>query len=68
MKGLTNPNYRHGHSGTKLYWVWAGMIARCHDVSHKSYCDYQGHSERHVMERRFSVASITFTIEQRGME
>lgn len=38
--GKRNPNYRHGACNDKLYNVWAGMIARCENKSHKSFKDY----------------------------
>lgn len=41
-EGIKNPNYRHGASATRIYGVWAGMMARCRDKSHKSYPDYGG--------------------------
>jgi hypothetical protein len=30
----------HGESGTKLYWVWQGMHARCENPKHIAYRSY----------------------------
>jgi hypothetical protein len=30
----------HGMTGTPLYWVWAGMIARCNNTNHFGYNYY----------------------------
>lgn len=37
---------RHGQSETPEYIVWAGMIARCENPSHRSYADYGGRGIR----------------------
>jgi hypothetical protein len=33
-------NTTHGMTGTPLYWVWAGMIARCNNANHFGYSYY----------------------------
>jgi hypothetical protein len=37
---------KHGHcagaSTSKTYWVWAEMVSRCYNMSHKRYKDYGG--------------------------
>ena len=33
---------KHGHYGTKLYWVWDSMLARVNNPKHKYYKDYGG--------------------------
>ncbi len=37
---------KHGYSPagktTKVYWVWADMVGRCHSPTHKRYADYGG--------------------------
>lgn len=37
---------KHGYSPagktTKIYWVWADMVGRCHNPAHKRYADYGG--------------------------
>ncbi len=40
--GERNPKFRHGFSGQPVYVVWAGMMARCRDRSHKSFAAYGG--------------------------
>ena len=36
-------NYeKHGLTGTKIYYLWAGMKARCHVPGHKTYANYGG--------------------------
>lgn len=37
-----NPNYKHGGKGTKLYWVWCSMRARCNRKTDKRYDHYGG--------------------------
>lgn len=34
--------FKHGHSDTKLYWVWAAMIQRCTNPKNEHYADYGG--------------------------
>ena len=38
--GQKNPNYRHGGSESKLYWIWASMIQRCSNSNNKNYANY----------------------------
>src|SRR5690348_6431533 len=33
---------KHGGKGTRLYWVWQGMLARCTRESHRDWPDYGG--------------------------
>lgn len=35
-----NPNFRHGGSESKLYWVWSSMIQRCSNPKNKGYFNY----------------------------
>ena len=35
-------NIRHGATGTPLYIVWFGMVARCERPASRSYCNYGG--------------------------
>ena len=40
--GEKNPSYKHGDTGSKLYYVWAEMIQRCSNPSHRRYEDWGG--------------------------
>ena len=40
--GEKNPNYRHGGSKTRLYWVWSTMVQRCHNPQNRGYGNYGG--------------------------
>lgn len=40
IKDTHKSNTKHGQTHTKLYYVWHGMINRCDNPKHKSYCDY----------------------------
>lgn len=42
QKGENNPSYKHGDSGSKLYYVWAEMIQRCTNPKHRRYEDWGG--------------------------
>lgn len=33
---------KHGMCGTKIYCVWAGLIARCTNQKHSGWDDYGG--------------------------
>lgn len=35
-------NHKHGMAGSKVYKIWADMVARCRRPSHKKYADYGG--------------------------
>ncbi len=37
-----NPRRTHGHSHTRLYSIWQGMMRRCHDETNAGYGDYGG--------------------------
>lgn len=39
---LGKERFIHGEWGTKLYWVWVEMNARCSNSNHKSYKYYDG--------------------------
>ena len=36
--GEENPCYKHGKTGSKLYWVWSSMVQRCTNENNKGYC------------------------------
>lgn len=40
--GELNNSYKHGDTGTKLYWVWSAMIQRCENQNNKRYPDWGG--------------------------
>lgn len=37
-----NTKRTHGRSGTKEYWAWTGMMARCYRKNHPKYPGYGG--------------------------
>ncbi len=41
-KGTTNGNYKHGHSNTRLYRIWAGIKQRCYNENDTNYHWYGG--------------------------
>ncbi len=42
LKRVTEAKYKHGQSGTRLYYVWAAMINRCYNPDHAKYERYGG--------------------------
>ncbi len=42
MSGKENPSYKHGKSGSKLYWVWSSVVQRCTNESCNCYQRYGG--------------------------
>ena len=42
ISGKSNPNYRHGRAGTKLFQVWKGMRDRCYNQNCTGYKNYGG--------------------------
>lgn len=40
--GVLNSSYKHGDTGTKLYWVWSTMIQRCENRNNKRYPEWGG--------------------------
>lgn len=40
--GINNPNYKHGETGNKLYFVWQGIKQRILNSNNKKYKDYGG--------------------------
>lgn len=40
--GSKNPSYKHGETGSKLYYVWAEMIQRCTNLKHRRFSDWGG--------------------------
>ena len=42
IKLRVNSNYKHGLKATKIYWVWAAMLARCNNKKNKQYKNYGG--------------------------
>ena len=42
QEGISNPNYRHGLSSTRLYKIFYGMKHRCYNTSNKHYKHYGG--------------------------
>lgn len=42
MSGESNPSFRHGKTGTKLYRIWAGMHNRCTNTNQWNYQYYGG--------------------------
>lgn len=39
---VKNSRCKHGHYGSKLYWVWDSMLARTRNKKHKFFKDYGG--------------------------
>lgn len=39
---LSKMRYKHGETGTKLYWAYSHMIERCYNKNDKSYYNYGG--------------------------
>lgn len=37
MEGKKNPSYKHGKSGSKLFWIWAGIVQRCTNENNKGF-------------------------------
>ena len=37
---VKNSRCKHGHYGSKLYWVWDSMLARTRNKKHKFFKDY----------------------------
>lgn len=42
MSGEENPSYKHGQTGSKLYWIWSGMLQRCTNKNNKGFHLYGG--------------------------
>ena len=40
-KTVAKKNTTHGKTGTKLYYVWRGMLNRCENEKFHSYSDYE---------------------------
>ena len=40
MIGRKNPSYKHGGTGTKLYWIWSSMVQRCTNENDKRFQMY----------------------------
>lgn len=40
LKGLNNPNFRHGMKKTRLYSIWRAMRKRCYQKTHPAYDRY----------------------------
>lgn len=55
--GDANSNYRHGMADTKIYFIWADMVARCNRPTHQRYRDYGGRGIR-VCDRWLAFASF----------
>lgn len=41
-RGINNPMYKHGASGTRLYSIYTGMLKRCRQPSTNGYERYGG--------------------------
>ena len=41
-KGMNNPNYIHGDTGSRLFRIWTHMRQRCNSPSDARYDDYGG--------------------------
>jgi len=41
-EGPKNGRFRHGMAGTRIYNIWADMVARCNRKTHMRYSDYGG--------------------------
>lgn len=41
-KGKNNPSYKHGKTGTPIFWSWQHMLSRCERLSDAAYKDYGG--------------------------
>lgn len=44
--GTANPAYKHGGTGTRLYYVWNGMHQRCYNPNNERYSSYGGRGIR----------------------
>ena len=42
ISGKSNPKYKHGGRGERLYYVWLGIKSRCFTTTHHAYKDYGG--------------------------
>ena len=42
QKGVLNPRYKHGATGTKLFKIYLKIIDRCNNPRHKHYSYYGG--------------------------
>lgn len=65
----TQRSYRHGHSGTSIYWTWADMVGRCTNRNHKRWADYGGRGIT-VCERWLTFANFLADMGERppGLE
>lgn len=42
LYGKDNASYKHGQTGTKLYWIWAGIMQRCTNENNIAFNRYGG--------------------------
>lgn len=62
MRGEQNPSYKHGSTGTKLYFVWASMIQRCTNKNNKGFSRYGARGISVCDEWRDSSAFIEWAL------